>query len=320
MLKIYKYQYLILMLMLIAGITLSSKSIALDLFDKKEDPDYIWRAGLNQYFKYTPQEDNKYGPNDQPVDLDSREISTALEALVILDKRAFSSEIVGVPVFPPQQLKLLGDGLSRGLKNARPDQDIIFVMQKSSRKLLLLSERAMVAGRAFYKDGMLNIIIGDYDLARNDALESVYDPSGKGNIPYTFNFGSRSSTNSGFKEDTEQVPGIVNKLLGNKILKNWFIIDTKVAAQAQLAKLNNKNNKSPGYDDEALKQEAEKLARERRQLRLEMAKMRKEMQEGTNSQEMTVEQRLKNLDELLEKKLITEEEYAQKRKEILGDI
>lgn len=52
-----------------------------------------------------------------------------------------------------------------------------------------------------------------------------------------------------------------------------------------------------------------------------MAKMRKEMQEATNNKEqLTVEERLAKLDELHDKQLISDDEYEQKRKEILDDI
>jgi len=99
------------------------------------------------------------------------------------------------------------------------------------------------------------------------------------------------------------------------------VIDVKVAAEAVIADKNNKNKSNEAVNTEAFQQEAERLARERRQLRLEMAKMRKEMQEGANNKEqLTIEERLANLDELREKELINENEYEQKRKEILDDI
>ena len=101
------------------------------------------------------------------------------------------------------------------------------------------------------------------------------------------------------------------------------MIDVKVAADAYMANKNT-GNKSETVNTEAMRQETEQLARERRQLRLEMAKMRKEMQEGTNGgtskEQLTVKERLAQLEELREKKLITEDEYAKKRKEILDDI
>ena len=285
------------------------------------DDDVVWKSGLNLYFKLREQDDTRYGKNDHPVDLDSNTISTALESLVYVDETLFTANEVVKPVFPSQQIKLLGTNLSKGLKQAKPDQDIIFVMEKSYRKLAILTERALVAGRAFYKDGKLNLIIGDYNLARNEAFEAVYDPSGKGNVPYNLNHGYRSKSTSGFKENTIKIAGVENKIAGKQRRRDWFVIDVKVAAEAVIADKNNKNKSNEAVNTEAFQQEAERLARERRQLRLEMAKMRKEMQEGANNKEqLTIEERLANLDELREKELINENEYEQKRKEILDDI
>lgn len=297
-----------------------SCSACADSLFGNDDKDVIWKSGLNLYFKYTEQDKSSFGKNDHPVELDAKDISTALESLAIAEKKLFSSSEVIEPVFPVQQLKLLGENLSKGLKNAKPKQDIIFVMEKSYRHLLLMTERALVAGRAFYKDGKLNIIIGNYNMVRNEAFESVYDPSGQGNIPYTLNHGYRSKSATGFKEDVIRVDGVENKVSGHKLRKDWFVIDVKVAAAAVIANRNNKNKSNESVNTEAIQQEADRLARERRQLRLEMAKMRKEMEEGTNKEELTVEERLGSLEELREKKLITEDEYEKKRKEILDDI
>lgn len=281
--------------------------------------DVIWSSGP-LYFKYTEQDETTYGSNDHPVELDPVEISTALSSLNILDEKFFSSEEVLRPVFTSSQLKLLGLNLSRGLKNAKPEQDIIFVMEKSYKHLLVLDESALVAGRAFFKDGKLNIIIGDYNLVRNKAFESVYDPSGKNRVPYTFNYGFRLSAASSFKENTIKVAGVENKVVKNELRQNWFVIDVKAAASAVNANKNNRNKPGESVNTEAFQQETERLARERRQLRLEMAKMRKEMQDGNNKEQLTIEERLAKLDELREKKLITEDEYQVKRKEILDDI
>ena len=284
------------------------------------DDNVIWKSGVNLYFKYVEQDDSSFGKNDHPIDLDPKEVATALDSLTYQDKTFFSSEVI-TPVFTTQQTKLLGINLSNGLRKAKPDQDIIFVLEKSYKKLGILTERALLGGRAFYKNGRLNIIIGSYDVVRNEAFESAYDPSGKGNVPYTLINGSRKqSTSESFNENLLKVDGVENKIADNQLRKDWFVIDVKAAADAMLANRNKSNGSQGTVDNEAFRQEAERLARERRQLRLEMAKMRKEMQEGTNHEQLTVEERLARLDELLKKKLITEAEYEQKRKEILDDI
>ena len=102
------------------------------------------------------------------------------------------------------------------------------------------------------------------------------------------------------------------------------MINVPVAAQAYVARLEakEKGNNNNNVNTEALQAESEKLAKERRELRAEMARMRKEMDEAStdSSKQLSVEERLKQLQELHEKKLITDAEYERKRKEILNDI
>ena len=245
------------------------------------DADAIWKSGVNLYFKYSTQDVSSFGKNDHPVELDANDISTAMGALKIPDNSFLSSSKDVKTVFTDQQQRLLGQNLAKGLKTAKPEQDIIFVMTKSYNKLHFFTESAFVAGRAFYKDGKLNVIIGSYDLPRNEAFESAYDPSGQGSVPYAFNYGSRSSDAGDLKDNIIQAAGVENKVVGNKQRKDWLVIDVKVAADAYMANKNT-GNKSETVNTEAMRQETEQLAKERRQLRLEMAKMRKEMQEGTN--------------------------------------
>ena len=68
------------------------------------------------------------------------------------------------------------------------------------------------------------------------------------------------------------------------------------------------------------KDEAAKLAKERREMRLEMARLRKEMESDNKSSQESVEDRLKKLKELMDKELISKEEYDKRRAEILNEI
>ena len=71
----------------------------------------------------------------------------------------------------------------------------------------------------------------------------------------------------------------------------------------------------------AIQAEAARMARERREMRLELAKMRKEMKSSTGGKSaQTIEQRLTTLQELRDKELISAEEYEQKREQLLGEI
>jgi len=168
----------------------------------------------------------------------------------------------------------------------------------------------------------LNIILGEYDLGRNDAVENLLDKSGRGNISYTFNHGKRSKESKKFDGKLEDAPGIENKKLGKKFRKDWFVIDVELASKAYLAQLKESKNPSSFRDDKRLQLEAAKLARERRQMRIEMARMRKEMKELSSDpvSDKSPEERFTTLEQLREKELITQEEYESRRREILNDI
>jgi len=315
MMKLFKTQIFTLFFTLF----FSSITFAVSFFG--DDEDVIWKSGLNRYFKYVEQDRSTSGKNDHPVKLDAIDISTALKALQFGEKSFLRGEEIRY-VFSIPQITLLGKQLAKGLKNAKPGQDIIFVMEGRQSKLILLTEKTFIAGRVFYKDGKLNIILGEYDLARNAAFESFYDPSGRGAIPYTFNHGKRSRESKKFDGRLEAAPGIENKKLGKKFRKDWFVIDVEIASKAYLAQLKESKNPSSFKDDKRLQLEAAKLARERRQMRTEMARMRKEMKELSSDpgSEKSPEERFVILEQLRKKELITQEEYDTRRQEILNDI
>ncbi len=286
-----------------------------------DDEDIIWKTGINSYIKYAKQDTSKFGKNDHPVELDEKDIILALEALIYPKKSLLSSEENLKPVFTHLQKKLLGEHLSTGLKNAKPKQDIIFVLKSSIKKMLGLREQSFLAGRAFYKEGKLNIIMGEYEYFISDAFEKEYDPSGKGNVPYSFNFGKRSKKSKVFEETFIDVTGVKFNRTNNKMRHDWFMIDVKLAAEAYLAQKNEKENPTVKQNKQ-LEIEAAKMARQRREMRAEMARMRKEMQDNSKntSPAKSIEERIVTLDQLLDKKMITQEEYDSKRQEILNDI
>jgi hypothetical protein len=298
----------------------SNSSIAKDWFG---DDDVIWKVGLNQYIKYAAQDSSKFGKNEHPIELDEKEIGYALKALEYEEKSLLSFTEQLKYVFTTLQLKNLSQSLSKGLKNAKPEQDIIFVLEKAENKLLGLKEKTFNAGRIFYKDGKLNIIMGDYEYFRSEAFEKAYDPGGQSAVPYTFNFGKRTRQSKAFENVNFTAIGIQNKQLNGKRRYDWIEIDVKVASEAFVSREREKKNPTTKIDKQ-LEQEAIKLAKQRREMRAEMARMRKEVKDISNDKEpatlRSIEERMAMLDQLLGKKLITQEEYDSKRKEILNDI
>jgi hypothetical protein len=294
---------------------------AIDFFGDDE-ADVIWKIDLNQYIKYAEQDTTKFGKNDHPVDLNENDIVYALKALDYQEQSLLSFSEQTRTVFTSLQLKVLSQSISKGLKNAKPNQDIIFVLEKSENKLLGLKEKSFSAGRVFYKDGKLNLIMGDYEYFRSEAFEKAYDPGGQSAVPYSFNFGKRTRQSKAFEDIVFSATGVeINQVNGNR-RPDWLMIDLSVAAKAYIAEENKRKN-PVSKSDKLLEAEAAKLAKQRREMRAEMARLRKEVQNNTTQEAVTVksiEERMAMLDQLLEKKLITQEEYDSKRKEILSDI
>ncbi|MFW2439210.1 MAG: hypothetical protein ACN4GR_07550, partial [Arenicellales bacterium] len=134
--------------------------------------DVIWQASSNEFLKFIDQDSSVNGPNDHPVALEANEIKASLDSLRIQEKHGHTSKEAFKPVFTVAQRDILSRYLTEGLKNAKPRQDIIFAMERSvPRARVLKPNRYFVAGRVFYKDNRLNIIIGDYDRPRLDGYE-----------------------------------------------------------------------------------------------------------------------------------------------------
>ena len=293
---------------------------AINFFDK--DKNIVWQSGLNKYIKLDELDSQKFGLNDHPVNLQEKDISYALQALRVKKDSGFFAKEDNPRVLGVSQIKVLAKYLPIALKTARPDQDIVFVIDKADAKLLGLSELSYTTGRIFFKDGKLNIIIGEFEFFRSKGFENLYDPSGRGNVPYDFNMGSRTRSSKAFDGTPIGITGISNKQL--KTLRyDWFLIDVKQASEAFIAKENERNQPGKGAADKQLEIEVAKLAKQRRKMRAEMARMRKEIRNISSAggaSAGSIEERMATLDQLYSKQLITREEYDAKRKEILNDI
>ncbi|MCG8379273.1 MAG: SHOCT domain-containing protein, partial [Proteobacteria bacterium] len=233
-----------------------------------------------------------------------------------------TSEGSSTPVFTLREINRMAKFIALGLKRGKPNQDIIFVLETVKPKLLILKDKIFNSGRAFYKDGKLNLIIGDYNFGRNEAFEKTYDPGGQAKLPYFLSHGSRTSHSDSFNEAVVKVPGVENKK-ANKTRRDWFIIDVKLAAESYIAQLKAKQNPQSDANKKLLEKQAAQLAKERREIRLEMARLRKDMEDknqGEVSSSSSIELRLEKLKSLKEKGLIDESDYVKRKEEILGEI
>ncbi len=303
-----------------------SSALAIDFL---EDESIIWRSGYD-LFIYEEIESKKFGLNEHPVDLNQKELENALQSIRIQNEGFFSDNEESEPLFTIQTARRVAEFLVKGLRGAKENQDIFFTVRSQKSRLLILKRKFLTSGRAFFKNGKLNLIVGSYEQAVNDALERELNPGGSGSSITTGTLKKALRTDKffAFDEQSIKVNGIENFVVGKKTRNDWFVIDVPVASEAWLAEL--KRLKGPTVDsvaDEKLKMEAAKMAKQRREMRAEMARMRKEIQNISNEDSpaggasaKSIEERIATLDQLLDKQLISKEEYDAKRQDILNDI
>jgi hypothetical protein len=228
-----------------------------------------------------------------------------------------------LPVFSEREISTLAPHISRGLARAQPDEEIIFMV--AGRHPGMMGKEAMgTSGRVFYADGKFNLILGEVQKPMVDKGQKERAlAAGCGDCPMderTIYFRPASRNKAGkVPEPISTVAGIDFKKQGNKVRDDWMVIDVPtIVANVE----RQKNRLPPALEKERreAKLEAARAAAERRQMREEMARMRKEMQSGGGATGGSVEERLATLDSLKAKGLISPEEYESRRQDILKDI
>ena len=118
-----------------------------------------------------------------------------------------------------------------------------------------------------------------------------------------------------------KVDGIDYATTNSKTRKDWVLLDLAKTKKTIASRKESKRRNTKEYkQDKLLKDETAKLAKERREMRLEMARLRKEMDENKRGSDLSIEERLGKLQELRDKELISKEEYDKRRVEILNEI
>jgi hypothetical protein len=295
--------------------------VALPLSTARADDD-LYRSGLNQYIRLAEQ-DSSGVPNQHPFNLDARAVSDALSIIQVWEKNWFKPN-EAEKVFSTGQAQLLGQYVALGLAKASPAQDIVFALSRTDKTLLGMREMSYTSGRIFHANGKLNVIIGEYKRLPDKFQERVNSSANVMETQYFFGHGKRSKP-SDFKLTIVSGDGVEPHVAGGAKRRDWLEIDVRQAAAAMTARIAQEKQAAGGAESEAARQEAARLAQERRELRLEMARMRRDMEQNAGGGQVTaspasVEERLRTLDELEKKGLISKEEYARKREEILKDL
>jgi len=324
---------------------------ATGFFGEKDKKDVIWEAGTNQYFKYADIDTSRFGENQHPVDLDANRLHAIIGSLKIRKLDKHTAEDKFEAVFTAQQVDLLSEYLVKGLSDAKPDQDIIFAMQKTVERFFGLEpEQFFVAGRVFYKNDRLNIIIGDYNRPRLSGYEAAYDPTHMGIVRYDFDFGKRKKP-SGFDKTIVSLNGVENKEFDDARRRDWLVIDVDVAWIAYEQMMQARKNEEIAKKRKELKEvlateeeDIEQAEKEQKTLRQQVEQLEQEVQAerppspaivpatagkpattkaapaiAETPAETSLEERLRVLKRLLDQGLITEDIYNRKVEALLDE-
>ncbi len=120
-------------------------------------------------------------PNSHPVQLNVKQVAAAL------------ASVQGVPfkdvkqLFSDSEVERLSQAIVAGLKNATPDQELVFVSTGQHLWTGLVAPVVGNCGRIFFADGKLNILLGMHhaDFVADKQSGSRQDPK--------FDFGSRTT-------------------------------------------------------------------------------------------------------------------------------
>ena len=298
----------------------------------------IWSA-RHQYVRLVPQgavDGKTPPPNSQPVHLGVAQLRAALGGIDQVDVKNTVVAHAGTrPVFTADELDDLVPALVHGLANARPDQDVAFVVEGAPGWEEHPQLQA-IGGRVFFRDGKLNLIFGNvgrlvgfsalrvqggYNLTPDMRTHPIRVGVRAKPIPHHWVLSLRDgmsfhSNRSGVLRD------------------DWVELDIpKVVAALQavrpVAAVQHKSTATPvalAGASRQLRKETLELVAQRQAMQLQMAHMQKELSEIHMRREQAAAQprgavaRLSLLDKLLRKKLITQKEYDAKRREILGQL
>lgn len=309
-------------LMLMFCCMIAPPAYSLDLipsfFEKEKVKATIW--DLNEQYVRLVQIESKAQPNEHPVVLDGIEVEQALASLLLWVEGGVFRDEESTAVYPRKQAALIANYVTDALSKASPDEDVTFnVRGYADTMMSLAKERQWTTGRVFYKDNKLNLIIGEHRKRLDKAKKNVEGSFGVVDDfrDVFFQVGSRKHKGKmqGRVVTTEGVE------LGGDNRPDWMIIDI---AKAALAYRQTQVPVAVRKEEQKAKAEAAKLTLERRQMREEMARMRKELSKLQNNSgsgnAATLEQRLEQLQGLKSKGLITDEDFERRKAQILSEI
>jgi len=259
----------------------------------------IWKS-LDEFVVLAPQDalaGDATPRNDEPIVIEPAKLAAALAKLRVHEGKGVPETI---PVFESDAARRLAGPLSTALERATADQDVLFAIDMSQRAALLGSKPVSVAGRAFYQNQRLQLIIGELHV-------STIPPEYK-NYPIGYPKPDRRlhphQTGERAKEAHydpaaafETGDDVSLSVQHGKVRSDWLVLNVAALAAGELpaaapttVSMGNATTPSAGAA------------------------------KPSGSASPSIEERLLRLKRLREQDLITDEEYKRKRNEILDQL
>jgi hypothetical protein len=259
--------------------------------DTPRDVTVLWSAN-DQWVKIEPQDDAAAPPNDHPAQLASEAVSNALAALRIRIVDEDTAAEAQRSVFTAEELRNLAPRIASGLAKAGPQQDVTFSTIGSHPRAAggLVKDPGVNTGRVFYDDGKINVIFGE--LQSGYRKRNVYGQRTEDFVPRQQGSRTKPAEN---EWALAARPGIELHSNAGGLRNDWVEIDgAAVVAGAAAA------SQAPAAAMPPAAASGEGPA--------------------ATKPGVDLEQRLKTLKDLRDKKLISEEAYRAKMQELLSEL
>ena len=262
-------------------------------------------------------QDRPAPPNDHPAALSPAELRPIIGALSVFGGPAFlGGGAEPISVFTEDEARVLARALATALATARPDQDVAFTVEGERNAFFFAQEPVTIGGRVFYDDQRLHIIFGDLHQPAGRPAPDGHGNAKTGERLYPVRIGTRAGD---IAHHWRIVPteGQSFHIGADTTRGDWIEIDLPTT----LAALRRRQS-GVGLPPKAVEQprsEARRLDLERRQEREETARMRQSLRDiqGRADDSALLQRRLATLEELKNKRLVTPEEYAERRRAML---
>ena len=238
-----------------------------------------------------------------------------------------------IPLFSNKELTLLSEHVPKALRAAKPNEDITFVVKgpHSSARWSFKEER-LTAGRIFVVNNQLNLIIGAVQVNLQPTLDERYQGNVWETAKLTYDIGHRNKIHKYeglILVYNEKAKGIHRKSAQRK---DWFIFTNTAYQEAKQSieggggtkkqqSLSKEQYKSLQQQIDSLQKELNKKnsSPPRQRVQRKETATTKQKPENNNSS-YSLEQRLKTIESLHKKGILSEEEYNKKRQEILRGL